>query len=661
MEVRLTYQTLKSLILAKGLRWQYASTAFGYDIYAIDGPVVLEAIVYFSGQEPIGFDTTQNATDKTDFETNYMPTANQPVPFSDVVTYTGYQPDPGTAATTTATALQQDAVGRLETHSAVTCDEGSFRDDFTGSALISSGANAWTSTIGTGGSITVASSIATFATGTTTSSSTYAKSAVTDFLPLSLQFYASISQRIANQTLTMGLCDTFPTPNKSCVVQFSGTNNTQATFVAQSSSAGTDTQSVTVTLPNGGNTSTYHVYKIDLSGTLATLSIDGTVVATLSAHLPGPYDMLSTYLAVQNTGAVGSSTSLTIDYLSFFDWDKLQIDTDFSGEPILTHGPTPSGNAKYGNPVQTGGVFNTTQPTVTTGQVVESQSTARGALIVATGVDTFTVNAQGPAASGAAKSGNPVQIGGVFNTTQPTVTTGQVVEAQSTARGALIVATGTDTFVVTGGKTNNSGAPGSNNVGVLPAVCTTAAPSYTTGNIVSLSTDTSGNLRSAVTGTVADASADSGNSVKVGGVARTSNPTAGSSGNRMPLMTDKMGRTVVVSSHVRDLVTTANVSLSTTTETTLMAAAGAGVFLDLVQLVISNGSASAVTVSIRDTTAGSILANIDLSPNNTGGNNVVCLTLSPPWPQTTANTNWTVQLNTAVSTVHVFAQAVKNI
>jgi hypothetical protein len=54
----------------------------------------------------------------------------------------------------------------------------------------------------------------------------------------------------------------------------------------------------------------------------------------------------------------------------------------------------------------------------------------------------------GQAASGAANAGNPVKIGGVFNTTQPTVTNGQAVDAQSTARGAQIVATGVDTFNV---------------------------------------------------------------------------------------------------------------------------------------------------------------------------------------------------------------------
>jgi hypothetical protein len=139
-----------------------------------------------------------------------------------------------------------------------------------------------------------------------------------------------------------------------------------------------------------------------------------------------------------------------------------------------------------------GGIFNTTQPTVTNGQVVDIQATARGGLIVATGVDNLNVSqataanlnatvvqataanlnatvvqataanlnatvaqataanlnaqVQGPNASGTALSGNPVRAGGAFNTTQPTVTNGQTVDLQATARGALIVATGVDTL-----------------------------------------------------------------------------------------------------------------------------------------------------------------------------------------------------------------------
>lgn len=50
----------------------------------------------------------------------------------------------------------------------------------------------------------------------------------------------------------------------------------------------------------------------------------------------------------------------------------------------------------------------------------------------------------GPVASAGSNADNPIKIGGVFNTTQPTVTTGEVVDSQATAHGALIVATGVD-------------------------------------------------------------------------------------------------------------------------------------------------------------------------------------------------------------------------
>lgn len=84
--------------------------------------------------------------------------------------------------------------------------------------------------------------------------------------------------------------------------------------------------------------------------------------------------------------------------------------------------------------------------------VVTVQGIASGTTIPVTAAQATASNlnaqVQGTSASGASKSGNPVQVGGVFNTTQPTVTTGQTVEAQATARGALIVATGTDAFNV---------------------------------------------------------------------------------------------------------------------------------------------------------------------------------------------------------------------
>jgi hypothetical protein len=85
-----------------------------------------------------------------------------------------------------------------------------------------------------------------------------------------------------------------------------------------------------------------------------------------------------------------------------------------------------------------------TSPTTTDTALVVTLSPNSSAIAVTQSTSPWTI--QGDSASGTAKAGNPVQIGGVFNTTQPTVTTGETVEAQSTARGALIVATGVDSF-----------------------------------------------------------------------------------------------------------------------------------------------------------------------------------------------------------------------
>lgn len=68
------------------------------------------------------------------------------------------------------------------------------------------------------------------------------------------------------------------------------------------------------------------------------------------------------------------------------------------------------------------------------------------------------LHVQGGAASGATAAGNPVQIGGVFNTAQPTVTTGQAVQVQASARGELLVAPGVSGFSVNAGTNLNTSA-----------------------------------------------------------------------------------------------------------------------------------------------------------------------------------------------------------
>jgi len=104
-----------------------------------------------------------------------------------------------------------------------------------------------------------------------------------------------------------------------------------------------------------------------------------------------------------------------------------------------------------------------------------------------------------------------------------TTITGTVAVTQSTSPWVVSLAstTITGTVTVAGNLTNNNAAPAANNIGVLPAVASAAAPTWTTGDQVLLSEDLSGNLRvitgsgstTVVTGTVAE------NLTQVGGSA----------------------------------------------------------------------------------------------------------------------------------------------
>jgi hypothetical protein len=69
--------------------------------------------------------------------------------------------------------------------------------------------------------------------------------------------------------------------------------------------------------------------------------------------------------------------------------------------------------------------------------------------------------------------------------------------------GTVAVTQSTTPWIVAGNLTNNNAAPTSNNVGVLPAVASSAAPTYTAGDQVLLSTDLSGNLRVSVGSVIA--------------------------------------------------------------------------------------------------------------------------------------------------------------
>ena len=156
-------------------------------------------------------------------------------------------------------------------------------------------------------------------------------------------------------------------------------------------------------------------------------------------------------------------------------------------------------------------------------------------------------------------------------------------------------------------------------------------------------------------GDVAHDGADSGNPVKIGAVARTAHPTAVADGDRVNAYADDLGRLVNQPFVPRDLIVHNQITLSNTTETTLIAAGGAGVFQDLVYIALTNTSATQVRVDIRDDTAGTVRFSMTLAANGGGASVALPVQLTA----SADNDNWTAQLSGSVSSVYITAIAIK--
>ncbi len=160
-----------------------------------------------------------------------------------------------------------------------------------------------------------------------------------------------------------------------------------------------------------------------------------------------------------------------------------------------------------------------------------------------------------------------------------------------------------------------------------------------------------------VTGpTVADAVDDGSAPVQGGGIARTANPTAVAANDVVKSTHDDLGRQIVRTVQVRDLIQTAYVQITTGTETTLRAAV-AGAYLDLIYVMGANNSDAAVSVDIRAVTAGGVVMTLQIPASGTAG--IAC---PVPLPQQETGNNWTADMaditGTTVSLTALFSQEV---
>lgn len=176
------------------------------------------------------------------------------------------------------------------------------------------------------------------------------------------------------------------------------------------------------------------------------------------------------------------------------------------------------------------------------------------------------------------------------------------------------------------------------------------------GDYVPQATDVEGNQR--IVGNRDNDAVDAGEPVKVGGQARTTNPTAVADADRVNATFDDLGRQVITPYQVRDLISTASVTTTTGIETTLLAAV-AGVFLDCVQVVCANTSDAVVDVDFRAVTAGSVEFSITVPADSTSG-----FIPTVPWPQGNTGNNWTMDVagsDVSGTSVSVNAIFIRNI
>lgn len=129
-----------------------------------------------------------------------------------------------------------------------------------------------------------------------------------------------------------------------------------------------------------------------------------------------------------------------------------------------------------------------------------------------------------------------------------------------------------------------------------------------------------------------------GNPVKVGGIARSTNPSKYADGNRSNFGTDLIGRQLMRPVQVRDLILSSYTTISTGTETTLLTAA-AGTYADLIYIMAANTSSAAQQLDIRAVSGGNIVMTLEIPANGTVG-----IATPVPLPQSDTGNAWTADM-----------------
>lgn len=191
---------------------------------------------------------------------------------------------------------------------------------------------------GSGGSYAVASGALTLTGGTTATSITGVKR-YTDYGPLVFRSRVTVSQRIANQEIHIGLEEDVAVTRWFARFLLDGTTNTLVKCETGRNPSGApsaaETQTSTVTLPNGATTATAREYRVELLTESVRFFIDGILVAEHTNVIPHQHDEMTSHVEIRNGTTPASSTTVTIDYLTGKNHNKLEIGVMSDAEKIV--------------------------------------------------------------------------------------------------------------------------------------------------------------------------------------------------------------------------------------------------------------------------------------------------------------------------------------
>ena len=161
-----------------------------------------------------------------------------------------------------------------------------------------------------------------------------------------------------------------------------------------------------------------------------------------------------------------------------------------------------------------------------------------------------------------------------------------------------------------------------------------------------------------VAGADAHGAVAANNPFGIAGLSVDALPTPVTVGQLAKMLSDKFGRQIT-RTNPRENIVPATITINASTSAAdLFAAGGSGIFLDLCFVLITNTSATATELILKDAAAGTTRIVLSAPANDTRG---YAIAGDMGWPQNTANSKWTATLaDNIASDIFISALAVKN-